>query len=254
MATAKQTEANRRNAQQSTGPRTEAGKRTSSLNAYKHGLTGQRVVLTAEEAEARDRFTDALVADLKPVGAMEETLAQSIADSHWRIHRAVAIEDNIFAAEAWNEENRAAEKESDYDGIDRALAPMRTFTRDPQRFHLLTTYEMRLHRKAQADLKQLRAMQAERRAEPERNGETPRPAPGKTAPLAVQTPESERLNRPNGFVCSLAPMAEKMSEKEIEEFFRVDPRHRSQPGPPAVNQPAIVNLDVDTAGLRVAEL
>ena len=60
MATEKQTEANRRNAQKSTGPRTEEGKQTSSLtgppcgglslNAYKHGLTGQRVILTAEEA------------------------------------------------------------------------------------------------------------------------------------------------------------------------------------------------------------
>ena len=38
----------------------------------------------------------------------------------------MAIEDNIFAAEAWNEENHAAEKESAYDGIDRALAPMRS--------------------------------------------------------------------------------------------------------------------------------
>jgi hypothetical protein len=34
-----QIESNRRNAQQSTGPRTEAGKKTSSLNALRHGLT-----------------------------------------------------------------------------------------------------------------------------------------------------------------------------------------------------------------------
>jgi hypothetical protein len=233
MATAKRTEANRRNAQKSTGPRTEEGKRTSSLNAYKHGLTGQRVIMTAEEAEARDRFTNSIFEDLKPVGAMEETLVQSIADSHWRIHRAVAIEDNIFAAEAWNEENRAAEKESDYDGVDRALAPMRTFTNDPKRFHLLTTYEMRLHRKAQSDLKQLRELQAERRAAQERADETPRPAPEKRAPVAGQTPESERLNRANGFVCSPAPLSGKLSEKEIEKFFSADLRpYVSRPSAP----------------------
>ncbi len=185
MATAAQTEANRLNAEKSTGPRTEEGKRTSSLTAYKHGLTGQRVILTAEEAEVRDRFTDAFFEDLKPVGAMEESLAQSIADSHWRIHRAVAIEDNIFAAEAWNEENYAAENGSEYDGVDRALAPMRCFTRDPKRFHLLTTYEMRLHRKAQADLEAAprHAVRTPRRTGEERRNAPARPrkarAPGR---------------------------------------------------------------------------
>ena len=34
----KQSQANKRNAQQSTGPRTQSGKRASSQNALKHGL------------------------------------------------------------------------------------------------------------------------------------------------------------------------------------------------------------------------
>jgi len=34
----KQSQANKRNAQQSTGPRTQSGKRASSQNAFKHGL------------------------------------------------------------------------------------------------------------------------------------------------------------------------------------------------------------------------
>ena len=38
MATEKQTAANRRNAQRSTGPRSKAGKARSSRNALKHGL------------------------------------------------------------------------------------------------------------------------------------------------------------------------------------------------------------------------
>jgi hypothetical protein len=38
MASARQIAANRRNAQQSTGPRSEAGKKRASRNAYRHGL------------------------------------------------------------------------------------------------------------------------------------------------------------------------------------------------------------------------
>jgi hypothetical protein len=36
-----QIEANRRNARLSTGPRTEQGRKASSMNALRHGLTAQ---------------------------------------------------------------------------------------------------------------------------------------------------------------------------------------------------------------------
>jgi hypothetical protein len=39
MATERQIEANRRNARNSTGPRSGVGKKRASLNAYRHGLT-----------------------------------------------------------------------------------------------------------------------------------------------------------------------------------------------------------------------
>ncbi len=44
MSSAAQLQANRRNAQQSTGPRTGAGKSRSSQNAVKHGFTGRLLV------------------------------------------------------------------------------------------------------------------------------------------------------------------------------------------------------------------
>ena len=52
MATPAQITANIVNAQQSTRPRTEAGKATSSRNALKHGLTAQTVLLLGEDEEA----------------------------------------------------------------------------------------------------------------------------------------------------------------------------------------------------------
>jgi len=44
--------ANLANAQHSTGPKSEQGKHRARLNAYRHGLTGQIGLLTAEENEA----------------------------------------------------------------------------------------------------------------------------------------------------------------------------------------------------------
>jgi hypothetical protein len=236
-------EANRRNAKKSTGPRTDAGKRVSSLNAYKHGLTGQVFVMMAEEAEAHQRFTASILDDFKPVGAMEQTLARSIADSHWRINRAVIIENNMFAQEAFSQErfaSREAEKrgtESSYNEVDRARAAVTSFVSDPHRFHLLTTYETRLHRKATSDLHQLRELQTARRAEekaaqqkpsPEQKTNqqppVPRPEPAKPVAVASQTPDLETLQPSNGFVCSPASTSLPMSEKEIEKYLMADPR------------------------------
>lgn len=57
-------EANRRNARQSTGPKTEAGKQASRLNAVTHGLLAKAVVITAgdyqEDAQEFARLLDAL--------------------------------------------------------------------------------------------------------------------------------------------------------------------------------------------------
>jgi len=41
MASSAQTRANRRNAKKSTGPRTSSGRKTSSQNAKRHGITGK---------------------------------------------------------------------------------------------------------------------------------------------------------------------------------------------------------------------
>src|SRR5580704_19507010 len=80
-----------------TGPRTEVGKQRSCINAYKHGLTGQIHLVTADEHDAFEKHCQAIVEALAPVGILEQQLAQSIAADKWRLNRARAIETGIFA-------------------------------------------------------------------------------------------------------------------------------------------------------------
>jgi hypothetical protein len=49
MTSLKQIEANRRNAENRTGPRSKAGKERSSRNAIRHGSTAETVIEPLEE-------------------------------------------------------------------------------------------------------------------------------------------------------------------------------------------------------------
>jgi hypothetical protein len=84
-ATQKQIEANRRNAQLGTGPKTPEGKAVASCNAKKHGLASRLVVLPEEN---RQDFLDLLAAfraEFQPATAFEESLACQLAAADWRL-------------------------------------------------------------------------------------------------------------------------------------------------------------------------
>ena len=87
---------NRRNAEKSTGPKTEQGKAWSRLNAMKHGiLASQAVIATIEGKEERRIFEESvegLTLYFEPVGCFEEMLVQQIAASFWRYRRLLQFE------------------------------------------------------------------------------------------------------------------------------------------------------------------
>jgi hypothetical protein len=64
-------EANRENAQKSTGPRTPEGKAAASRNALRHGLLAQQVLLPGENGEALRKLGEVLRTELQPVGDLE---------------------------------------------------------------------------------------------------------------------------------------------------------------------------------------
>ncbi len=96
MSTPNRTEINRENAQHSTGPKTEAGKQRSSLNALRHGLTGQIVVMPTEDLEAYQSHLKSFTDEYNPAGATEKNLVQALADTSWRLNRVAALETNLL--------------------------------------------------------------------------------------------------------------------------------------------------------------
>jgi hypothetical protein len=100
MTSLKQIEANRRNAQRSTGPITEEGKLQSRCNAVRHGLTAETVIGTLEDAEDYKAFEAAVVADYDAQSVVERELVLRLASLLWRLRRATTIETGIFEIEA----------------------------------------------------------------------------------------------------------------------------------------------------------
>jgi len=107
MATERQIEANRVNARRSTGPRTAAGKTRSRGNAVKHGLLARQVMVSQGDGRAFGRFRARSLRQLRPVGPLEEFLADRVITQSWRLRRVLAIESRIADWDAAAEQKPA---------------------------------------------------------------------------------------------------------------------------------------------------
>jgi hypothetical protein len=100
MTSLKRIEANRRNSLKSTGPKTDAGKRSSRGNAVRHGLTAETVIGALEDAEDYKAFEVAITADYDAQSAVERELVLRLASLLWRLRRATTIETGLFGIQA----------------------------------------------------------------------------------------------------------------------------------------------------------
>jgi len=137
-----------------TGPRTDDGKARSSMNAVKHGLRAETIVLPHESADEWEALRAAVHAEYRPRGLIETDLVERIAESMWRLRRPARYE-----VEAWDAEDR-----------DKALARV-------------IRYEAHISRQLNQALRMLRELPGERASAP------PRPAP---TPVVPPTPAPEK--------------------------------------------------------------
>jgi len=90
--------ANSANARLSTGPRTEEGKARSSQNAHTHGLTAAQLVIASEDHQEFDDLHAQLQADVRPQGALQQTLFEQLVASAWNLRRIRRMEAELMAA------------------------------------------------------------------------------------------------------------------------------------------------------------
>jgi hypothetical protein len=98
MSTQQQLNANRRNAQGSTGPRTLEGKAVSSRNALTHGLAANRAVLPGENPQDFQVLLSNLVQEFRHATELQRSLVRQLADAEWRLRRVPDFEAGLLAS------------------------------------------------------------------------------------------------------------------------------------------------------------
>jgi hypothetical protein len=85
MTSLRQIESNRRNAQKSTGPKTQCGKQRSSQNAVRHGLTAETVIGPLGDPADYQAFEQAVTTADDAETAVERELVLRLASLLWRL-------------------------------------------------------------------------------------------------------------------------------------------------------------------------
>ena len=97
MASKRQIAANRRNARKSTGPRSSAGKKRTSRNSYRHGLTA-RLTLSSKRTKRVERLARKIAGNTTDTFLLE--LARTAAEAEFDLARVrqvkVALIERLF--------------------------------------------------------------------------------------------------------------------------------------------------------------
>src|SRR6267142_3790420 len=97
MPTQAQINANRLNAQKSTGPTSPAGKAISSLNALKSGVDAWSHIIPGEDPAELEALTAAFVLHFRPADPVQLSLVDTLISTEWIQRRLRRIE-----AQLWN--------------------------------------------------------------------------------------------------------------------------------------------------------
>ena len=96
MISEKQLQANRQNAQKSTGPKTAEGKAIASRNSIRHGLLSKEMVIKGEDAGEFEDLRDRLMTHYAPSGELEILITERIVADFWKLRRGGRLETELI--------------------------------------------------------------------------------------------------------------------------------------------------------------
>src|ERR1017187_11009488 len=164
MSTQAQIDANRRNAQHSTGPKTEAGKAKSSRNGTRFGLFSTNACILPGEEEAWAEMCHVLWDDLAPVGGLEEVTAGEYIRATWRLRRCAIAEEQLTAVVVAEQAKR--DKFSFSGDYTPPLDPILASQRDTMAIYRAVAQAQNAQKRALAEVHKLQAARRARTSQP----------------------------------------------------------------------------------------
>jgi len=212
MSSLRRIEASRANGARSKGPVTPEGKKRSAMNAMRHGLLSDVIVLQGQGQENFQLLLEQHIERLQPADGVEYALVEEMASAYWRLHRNWAMEKHMFDTQARNEHSR--------DPLDRYVAAFRTLSAGTA-YPLLHRYETRLHNMYQRTLRTFLQFRAAR---------------------LPNEPNAELPNEPTEDVPN-APTVEFPNEPKLEDSHAAAPVCVATPSAPPEPNPESPQLD-----------
>jgi hypothetical protein len=119
-----------------------------ALSAYRHGLTGQIILLTEADRIAYEKHCQGYHQSLAPRGPVEIDLVQAVANDRWRLTHAASLESSIFADGI----TQPDEVTSGNAEVDTVLAQGRVWISKGGNLQLLGLYESRIQRRFEKNM------------------------------------------------------------------------------------------------------
>jgi hypothetical protein len=96
MATIAQIEANRKNAQKSTGPTSDSGKEAVRFNALKSGIDAASIIIPGEDPDQFSKLAEGFTDSWQPANAAESELVDHLIEDSWRLRRLRTAETQLW--------------------------------------------------------------------------------------------------------------------------------------------------------------
>ncbi len=157
----------------STGPITPEGKKRSALNSLKHGFTAQCVTISADDIQNYKAHLASFHDEHKPATPTETFLVESLAEISWTVSRIRAQEQNYMSLVG---QTVRVPCESPSADVNTVMAQAYNLKNDLAQIDLLSRYEQRKMRVFREALRDLTALQANRK-QPEREKAEELPVP-----------------------------------------------------------------------------